>query len=180
MNTDVVPQSRRVLVACFAAWTGFLFALHLFGATGRAIMETTDLIRYGHIVSARDYFAGLLRVFPFKIIEQLDLKLIVRMAAFLVVACALFLNPRPKLSRGGALVVLWILTLGQVFFMEVPLEGLACMMRSGDLRHGIDGELFGEDWFSWTASDLLLLSSLPFAVYLSGVRYGSKQQQEPK
>jgi hypothetical protein len=50
--------------------------------------------------------------------------------------------------------------------MFMPFVGIILVVGSPDMINGIDGEIFGEEWFSWAASDLFIIVTIIFGYLL--------------
>jgi hypothetical protein len=168
-----VPPGRRIWrwreLALALIWTllAALVALHLLGTFGQLIEEKTPWIDYGRNVTVRDYVVGLSSISIPQALSRLSIWLMLRFAIFAWLAVRLF-GPSAAARRPGLALASW-LAFDAVQLLTVmgidgrhspPGWGLLVWARAWPLSGGIDGEMFGEDWFSWAASDLLLAISL--------------------
>ncbi len=159
------PLARRAGSWILAFVLLGILLLHFFGSMGRAIKETTPYIDYGQIVSVHDYWRGLHHITANALADRLSYSLIAR----LVFVFAVFAVARTFISqikRRWIILAAVGVILIQLPFCDMPLLGLGLLWRSGNLSKGIDGELFAEDWFSLAASDLLLIATIAFGIYV--------------
>ncbi len=167
-----VPPGRRswhwreLALGLIWALLAALVALHLLGVFGQQIEEKTHWIDHGRNVTVRDYVVGLGSVSIPQALSRVSIWLMLRIVCFAWLAVRLF-GPSAAVRRPGLALASWLafdavqlLTVGIDGRHSPPGWGLLEWARAWPLSNGIDGAMFGEDWFSWAASDLLLAISL--------------------
>ena len=157
---------REIALGFIWAILAALVALHLFGVFGQLIEQKTQWIDHGRNVTVRDYVLGLSAISIPQALSRLSIWLLLRVAIFAWLAVRLF-GPSAAARRPGLALASWLafdavqlLTMGIDGRHFPPGWGLLEWARAWPLSGGIDGEMFGKDWFSWAASDLLLAISL--------------------
>jgi hypothetical protein len=158
---------RDLALAVIWAVLAALVMLHLMGTFGQLIEEKTQWIDYGRNVTVRDYLVGLSAISIPQALSRLSIWFLLRIAVFAWLSLRLF-GPSAAARRPGLALASWLafdaLQLLTVMGIDgrhsPPGLGLLEWARAWPLSSGIDGEMFGEDFLSWAASDLLLAISL--------------------
>jgi hypothetical protein len=138
----------------------------MFGTIGVTIEETTEHITYDKIVSIQDYMKGIRDISINHIVQRVWWTLIVRILITSFIYFLILFSFGPKLSYRTTLIIVVLLMLIQTQFMFMPFVGIILVVGSPDMINGIDGEIFGEEWFSWAASDLFIIVTIIFGYLL--------------